>query len=53
MGPPGSQSSDMSVLHSMKRIWRSDLDDNLKRQLFMATVESVLPFGAEAWTLTV
>ena len=30
-----------------------DLDDNLKRQLFLATVESVLLYGAEVWTLTV
>ena len=42
-----------SALHSAKRVWRSDLDDNLKRQLFVVTVESVLLYGAEEWTLTV
>ena len=42
-----------SSLHSMKRVWKSDLGDDLKRRLFVATVESVLLYGAETWTLTV
>ena len=39
----------------MMRVWRSDLDNNLKRQLFVTTIESesVLLYGAEAGTLTV
>lgn len=41
------------ALHSMRRLWRSDLGDDLKRRLFVATVESVLLYGAETWTLTV
>ncbi|WP_143215098.1 reverse transcriptase domain-containing protein, partial [Acinetobacter baumannii] len=41
-----------SALHSMKKVWRSNLSDNLKRRLFVATVESILLYGTEAWTLT-
>ena len=41
------------ALHSMQRVWRSTMDDKLKRRLFVATVESVLLYGAETWTLTV
>lgn len=40
-------------LHKMKKIWRSKINDNLKRRLFVSTVESVLLYGAEAWSLTV
>ena len=29
------------------------MSDNLKRRLFVTTVESVLVYGCEAWTLTV
>ena len=29
------------------------MNDNLKRRLFVTTVESVLLYGCEAWTLTV
>ena len=36
----------------MRKVWRSNLRDDLKRRLFIATVESVLLYGAEAWTLT-
>ena len=41
------------ALHSMKKVWRSALSDNLKRRLFVSTVESVLLYGSEAWTLSV
>ena len=40
------------ALHRMKKIWKSNLANQLKRRLFVATVESVLLYGAEAWTLT-
>jgi len=36
----------------MKKVWKSKLSDDLKRRLFVATVESVLLYGAETWTLT-
>ncbi len=41
-----------SVLHSMKKVWSSTLSDRLKRSLFVSTVEAVLLYGAETWTLT-
>ena len=40
------------ALHRLKKIWQSSMVDSLKRQLFVATVESILLFGSEAWTLT-
>ena len=42
-----------NALHRMGKVWKSGLGDDLKRRLFVATVESVLLYGAEAWTLTV
>lgn len=42
-----------SALHSMNNVWKSKMNDNLKRRLFVTTVESVLMYGCEAWTLTV
>ena len=42
-----------SALHSMNRVWKSGMNDNLKRRLFVTTVESVLLYGCEAWALTV
>jgi len=38
---------------NLKRvIWKSNLSDNLKRKIFLAIVESILMYGATAWTLT-
>ena len=42
-----------SALHSMNKVWRSGMNENLKRRLFVTTVESVLLYGCEAWALTV
>ena len=42
-----------SALHSMNKVWKSGMSDNLKRRLFVTTVESVLVYGCEAWSLTV
>ena len=42
-----------NALHKMSKVWKSTLRDDLKRRLFVATVESVLVYGAESWTLTV
>ena len=41
------------ALHSIKRVWESNLTIQLKRRMFVATVESVLLYGSEAWALTV
>ncbi|XP_038062338.1 uncharacterized protein LOC119732803 [Patiria miniata] len=42
-----------SAAHSMRKVWKAQLNDDLKRRLFVAMVESVLLYGAESWTLTV
>ena len=55
----GSSSSDIKVrkakawsaLNKMHVIWKSSMNRNLKIRLFRATVESVLLYGAETWTL--
>ena len=36
----------------MKNIWQSDLRRDLKINLFQATVESILLYGSETWTIT-
>ena len=38
--------------NSMEKIWKSKLPRALKIKLFTTTVESVLTYGAETWTLT-
>ena len=40
------------ALNSMSKVWKSDLSHELKRRLFGATVESVLLYGCECWSLT-
>ena len=36
----------------MKKIWSSNLRRDLKIRLFLATVESILLYGYETWTIT-
>ena len=36
----------------MKKVWKSDLRKDLKIRLFQATVESILLYGSETWTMT-
>ena len=36
----------------MNSIWTFRLPDNMKRNFFRATVESVLIYGSVSWTLT-
>ena len=38
--------------NGMDKIWKSNLPKTLKIKLFTATVESLLVYGAETWTLT-
>ncbi|KAI8514657.1 hypothetical protein Bbelb_072480 [Branchiostoma belcheri] len=38
--------------NKMDKIWKSDLSSKLKTRLFLSTVESVLLYGCEAWTVT-
>ena len=39
-------------LHKMKPVWESDLPRNMKIDLFKATTEYILVYGATTWTLT-
>ena len=41
------------ALHKLNNIWHSNMSDALKRRIFVASVESILTYGCEAWTLTV
>ena len=41
-----------SSCHKLKKIWNSSLSRKIKERLFIATVESVLLYGSEAWTIT-
>ena len=41
-----------AALDKLKVIWKSNLPENLKRNFFRATVESVLIYRASTWTLT-
>ena len=38
--------------HWMKNIWKSNLPTELKKRLFIATVEYILLYGSETWTVT-
>ena len=41
-----------AALNSMSKIWTSDIARPVKARFFFATVESVLLYGSETWTLT-
>ena len=38
--------------HKLKSIWNSKISRSVKQKLFISTVESVLIYGSETWTLT-
>lgn len=42
----------MAALHSMDTCWKSNLSRATKIKLFRATVESVLLYGCETWTMS-
>ena len=41
-----------AACHQMKKIWKSSMRRDLKIRLFLATVESILLYGSETWTVT-
>ena len=41
-----------SALHKLKKVWHSNLSLHIKERLFISTVESVLLYGSETWTIT-
>ena len=40
------------ALNNMSKIWKSHMSREVKLNFFLATVESVLLYGCEAWTMT-
>ena len=40
-----------SACHKLRKMWASTLSKRVKIRLFIATVESVLLYGAETWTI--
>ena len=41
-----------SACHNLSKVWKSNLALKIKIRLFIATVESVLLYGSETWTMT-
>lgn len=41
-----------TACHKLKKIWASSLNKKMKIRLFLATVESVLLYNSETWSLT-
>ena len=41
-----------AALQKMETVWKSKLNENLKVRFFRATVETVLLYGSDTWTLT-
>ena len=39
------------VCHNLSKIWKSNLSKNIKIKLFQVTVESVLLYGSQTWTV--
>ena len=56
----GSSEKDIRVrkaqawkaLNGMSAIWKSNMNNSLKIRLFVATIESILLYGCESWSLT-
>ena len=40
-----------SACHKLKKIWSSNLSKKFKIRLFITTVESILLYGSETWTI--
>ena len=40
------------AINDMSKVWKSSMNTELKKKFFVATVESILLYGCEAWTLT-
>ena len=42
-----------SACNKMEKIWKSLLDNNIKVNIFRVTIEPILLYGSETWTLSV
>ena len=38
--------------HKLKQIWKSTINRKLKIRIFRATIETILLYGSETWTIT-
>ena len=41
-----------AACHKLTKIWHSNIKRNIKERLFLSTVEPILLYGAETWTVT-
>ena len=41
-----------NACHKLSKLWKSKLNRKFKERLFLSTVESILLYGAETWTIT-
>ena len=42
-----------NALHSLRKIWKSNISKHTKTKVFKACVESILLYGSESWTLNI
>ena len=42
-----------NALHSLRKIWKSNISKPTKTKVFKACVESILLYGSESWTLNI
>ena len=47
-----SKAKALGACHQMKLVWKSYMRRELKVRLFLATVESILLYGSETWTVS-
>ena len=40
------------ALNSLNKVWKSPLKEPTKSKVFKATVETILLYGSDSWTLT-
>ena len=41
----------LTVIHKMKSSWNSKMENSLKIKTFKATIEPILVYGSECWTI--
>ena len=42
-----------NALHSLRKVWKSNISKSTKTKVFKACVESILLYGSESWTLNI
>ena len=41
-----------TACHKLSKIWHSDIKKEIKERLFLSTIEPILMYGAETWTIS-